>query len=229
MIYPQEIKFNWDLYSGNPYSKMKYTPKDVGMLCSIVIKICQVFSQMLGGRTDLMDNMKVLEFTDTKTPELLSNNALGLSYPDRNLNYVPANLSRLMVAPYTGIVSMEAAHNLWYRITGDWRESNDVIHWLFNENHLITYDYVSDGNFRAYGGSIPIVLPDLKYGLANRQAIMNGIRAGRFIGAPNPYWSIAEAPSVLKPVAAEEHELEHIKNFLVYGDVKGAAARLGIS
>lgn len=212
MYLPEEVMWDWQKYPN-------YT--GIGMAVYGLYHACKVMHDQLAPFVDVENVYKGAHIFFTPTtdhPDLKANNALGLSYlkkPIKNLNYFPMTTSTYDATIYSSVSSMELAHGLWYVLTGNSRECNDVIHWLYNENHLIITE------FDHYGTSIKIVVPDLAYGWKNREQIMSDIKSGKAEAGSNPYWSSPAHTGQQNIVRAELHEIEHIKNFLIYGNVHG--------
>lgn len=209
MIYPQEFKFDW--------KTCKYSDKDIDLIGLGATRICKLAYEMLAPLVDAGQVFKglVIEFTDYRTPELLKYGAIGLAYRNRNINYVPAGLSMQMFTAYSGVIAMEMAHSLIERLTGDLRMGNDLVHWLYNEQKLQIHQYRSQWNLKRHGGAVELIIPDLAYGWQNRKEIMDSIRSGKSKEGLHKYWSDpAWKGDVGAPVAATQHELEHLQHFL---------------
>lgn len=218
-------------YSPQPSFTTNYTDTERNMLSTamwgIQFEFRRMLEPLLGSKVGSIFKDLKTEFVETQVPELKVANALGMAFLNRNINWIPVGTGRWMFAPYTGIIAMENGHSVFWRL-GSLPEfkskkytagqlCNNVIHWLYNESHLKKVEVNDAWNNKYFGGSLTYVIPDLTYGWINREEIMDGIMSGRYKAGANPYWGVG---STVNKIAATEHELMHIKNFLVYGTTK---------
>lgn len=223
MIFP---KIKLQAVNGHDYTE--YSDKDVNMVSSALWRTCRVVNEMLereGISTDEALKDMTVEFTSmTDHPELKKYGAIGLSFfqtPNRNINYMPRSLSRSFLALYSGTMSMELCHSIVWTISKNTKIANDIVHWCYNENHLIKHTFASHYNLKAYGGALTLVIPDIVLAWKNREEIIEGIKSGKYIveAGEDPYWTRAnKTPASF--TAATPHELEKIKNFLITGDTR---------
>lgn len=194
----------------------KYTNNDKFLLVNATRRISKEVDFRLGPFVDVskaLDDLKI-EFTDSQTPELKKESAIGLASLDKNINMVPNHLNAWYLSIYSGTVAMELTHTLIGRLTKDRKKMNDIIHYLYNGQRLSKVDIQNKVYKKKLGGNMRLVIPDIAYGWKNQDRIIDEIRKGVAPKGKNPYWTKAGVPPNGGITIAHEHEVEHIIAFL---------------
>jgi len=213
MIYPDAPVFP---------QQSNYSRNDKYLISHVLWRGCklvyQALSPVVGMQADIMYRGLRIEFTDVITKELEDYGAIGLSWRDRNVNYMPARMGQLDFQGYSGVFMMELTHSLIARLVNDHRMSNDLIHYLYNEGFLSVYEYWNALGVLKWRGSIKMILPDMRYAWENKEEIMAGIRSGKYAEGNHEYWSDPAYKGVpVEAIAATQHELDQIKWFIEHG------------
>ena len=191
-----------------------YSRKDTLLIKHAIGVILKEFVEQLDGNDKLFEGLAI-EVADHRTDELLQYRALGLSYPNRNLDYIPSQLNLFDMTVASGVVSMELAHSIVARLFQNMTVSNDVVHYLYNVQML---KLVTNSNFAFkmwFGGAIKVVVPELAFGIKNKDRIMQMIADGKAPGGPNVYWSAPNSTQqVTAYTAAGEDDYALVKNYL---------------
>lgn len=205
-----------------------YSTSDIFMIAYGFFAVCRNIQEQLapfiGQDRELFQDLSI-KFVPEQDLELKRNNALGISFPNRNTNIIPPNLNRYMMTIYSGIYSMELVHSVIARLTGSMIICNDTVHYVYNVGRLKKIEYRTADIIKNYGGALEMVVPDLQYLWVNKDKIMDDVKNGRAPAGHNPYWSGKGNPDG-KPIVADWNELEEIKNWLIYKDVRGASSYL---
>jgi hypothetical protein len=202
-----------------------YSDRDAMLICSAYYGVVRLTLEALEPLVNLegVNDGLTIEFADHMTLELKDAGAIGLAYRDRNVSFVPTNLSIFEMTARSSTIAMEYFHSLTVRLTNDWKMFNDLAHFLYNEGYLLTRSW-SDPKYLKWFGSatLTVVIPDVAHGWQHRHEIMDGIRSGKYPEGRHEYWSDpAHSGSIPRAVKADEHELDGIRHWLSHGAVYG--------
>lgn len=204
------------IYPLRPIFDSRYSIKDRNIIETALNKIdFELWNRL---RVLVGEKATDMAFLDLKTEitadpnhRLLGPGLGGVATRDINVNYCPLNPDRFQITLRSGVFSMERAHSLIKRLVPKGYTWIDVIHWLYNEQKLYTVDYRTLWNQFYFGGALKLVLPDITYGWLNQKEIMEGIKSGKYREGKDEYSSDGNPSRTY----ATEHELEHIRRYLI--------------